>query len=124
MRERAAMERQNLRVDVLLASHVWEPLPTTRWGLSGAIFRSTPVWRMYVSPLYLPLYTALAPPTPFLNLHHCGEKELISFCNLTTVNLGLRCCSCGVVDSKAQAGTPINTPRTRPWCRIPLLATY
>jgi hypothetical protein len=42
------MERQNIRVDVLLASHVWEPLPTTRWGLSEAIFRSTPVWRMSI----------------------------------------------------------------------------
>ena len=63
-------------------------LPTTRWGLSGAIFRSMPVWRMYVSPLYSPLYTSLVPPTPLLNLYHCGDKELIPFCNLTTANLG------------------------------------
>ncbi len=31
------MERQNIRVNILLATHVWEPQPTDRWGLSGAM---------------------------------------------------------------------------------------
>ena len=72
------MERQNLRVDILLASHVWEPLPTTRWGLSWAIFRSMPVWRMYVSPLYLPLYTSLAPTAPLKEVTPLWQKKNLS----------------------------------------------
>ncbi len=31
------MARQNVRIDILLATHVWEPGPTNRWGLSGAM---------------------------------------------------------------------------------------
>ena len=73
------MEQQNIRVDILLTTHVWEPRPTDWWGVSGAVFKPTPVLRMYVSPLYSPLYASFAPPTPLLNLHHCGEKELIPF---------------------------------------------
>ena len=73
------MERQNIRVDIFLATHVWEPQPTDWWGLSDAVFKSTHVLRMYVSPLYSPLYASLAPPTPLLNLHHCGEKEAYPF---------------------------------------------
>ena len=44
--ESSRMEGQNIRIDIPMASHVWEPRPTDWWGLSGAVFKSTPVLRM------------------------------------------------------------------------------
>ena len=86
-------------------------------------------WRLCCVCMYPlcihPFMPPLRPLPPCWIYNTVAKMNSSSFSCLTTATLGLRCCSWDVlVDSKAQARIPINTPRTRPRCQIPLLTIY